>query len=141
MIRVVGQNNWDKYLCSGGGYNDINYVPKDCLILATKLRNSLNRFNPNGNYEYRLKNIIVNGYKKGCSGFIVNKDNGLIVYVNTEPCIPKKPYVWRYATSLKDTRGGINHFADCLANLTAAIYEALKESDIYESEVRHGLCR
>ena len=57
------------------------------LILATKLKNAINRAAPaDWNYalEYKLKNIVVNGNKFGCSGFIRNPKNDAIVYVSTE---------------------------------------------------------
>lgn len=98
------------------------------IILSTKLRNAVKRFNPKGNYEFYLKNVNINGIKKGCTGFIVNKDNGLILYVDTEPClILEKPLMYRYAKSTRDYRGSVNRWALDLDDLVGAIYWHLKE--------------
>lgn len=96
------------------------------IILSTKLRNSINRYSPKGNYEFHLKNISVNGQKRGCSGFIVNKDNGLIIYVDTEP-IPwfQKPLMYRYAKSTSDWTGSVNRWTKDLDSLTREIVECL----------------
>lgn len=81
------------------------------LYLATKLRNDIARANPGMNLQYHLRNIIINGSKRGCSGFVVNADNGMCVYVNTEK-LSYHPWgelvMYRYA---KDTH---DYSSNCL---------------------------
>lgn len=69
-------------------------------LLAVKLRNMFPK-----TYDVKLKNIIINGDKRGCGGFISH--NGRTVYVNTE----YNPILVRTAKSDKDYRGGRNHYA------------------------------
>lgn len=83
------------------------------MLLSIKLKNQIKKVKPEG-LEYHIKNIIINGRKVGCSGFVKNLENGKIVYVNTEmscfgPLAGKSLY--RTAISLKDYTGGRNHFA------------------------------
>jgi hypothetical protein len=88
------------------------------LILSTKLKN---RFSSAHNVA--LKNIAVNGDKRGCSGFI--ERGGAIVYVNTEPC-GSLGYMYRTAEHLKDYTGGVNRWAKDLDSLVAGIDQLLK---------------
>lgn len=88
------------------------------LILSTKLKN---RFTAAHNVA--LKNIAVNGDKRGCSGFI--SLGGAIVYVNTEPC-GSLGYMYRTAEHLKDYTGGVNRWAKDLDSLVAGINQLLK---------------
>jgi hypothetical protein len=88
------------------------------LILSTKLKN---RFSSAHNVA--LKNIAVNGDKRGCSGFI--ERGGAIVYVNTEPC-GSLGYMYRTAEHLKDYTGGVNRWAKDLDSLVAGINQLLK---------------
>jgi len=88
------------------------------LILSTKLKN---RFSSAHNVA--LKNIAVNGDKRGCSGFI--ERDGAIVYVNTEPC-GSLGYMYRTAEHLKDYTGGVNRWAKDLDSLVAGINQLLK---------------
>jgi hypothetical protein len=83
------------------------------LILSTKLRN---RFL--STHTVSLKNISVNGDKRGCSGFIERE--GAIVYVNTEPC-GSLGYMYRTAKHLKDFSGGVNHWAKDLDSLVNGV--------------------
>lgn len=88
------------------------------LILSTKLKN---RFTSAHNVA--LKNIAVNGDKRGCSGFIQYGD--AIVYVNTEPC-GSLGYMYRTAKHLKDYTGGVNRWAKDLDSLVAGVNQLLK---------------
>lgn len=88
------------------------------LILSTKLKN---RFTPAHNVA--LKNIAINGDKRGCSGFI--QYGAAIVYVNTEPC-GSLGYMYRTAENLKDYTGGVNRWAKDLDSLVAGINQLLK---------------
>ena len=87
------------------------------LLLATKLKN---QFTPA--HQVHLKNISVNGNKRGCSGFIKHGD--AIVYVNTE--VLGGGYLYRTAAHLKDYTGGVNRYARDLAALVAGINSLLK---------------
>jgi hypothetical protein len=88
------------------------------LILSTKLKN---RFSSAHNVA--LKNIAVNGDKRGCSGFI--ERGGAIVYVNTEPC-GSLGYMYRTAEHMKDYTGGVNRWAKDLDSLVAGVNQLLK---------------
>jgi hypothetical protein len=87
------------------------------LLLATKLKN---QFTPA--HQVHLKNISVNGDKRGCSGFI--QRGGAIVYVNTE--VLGGGYLYRTAAHLKDYTGGVNRYARDLAGLVAGVNSLLK---------------
>lgn len=87
------------------------------LILATKLKN---RF-PTADLV-QLKNISVNGNKRGCTGFI--QSGARIVYVNTE--VLGGGYLYRTAQHLKDYTGGTNHYARDLESFAAGINQLLK---------------
>jgi hypothetical protein len=88
------------------------------LILSTKLRN---RFLSTHNVT--LKNISVNGDKRGCSGFIERE--GAIVYVNTE--VLGGGYLYRTAKHLKDYSGGVNQYAKDLNSLVDGINSLLRQ--------------
>ena len=88
------------------------------LILSTKLKN---RF-PHADHV-ALKNISVNGDKRGCSGFI--QANGKTVYVNTEP-FSSLGYMYRTADNTKDYVGGINRWAKDIDSLVAGINKLLE---------------
>jgi hypothetical protein len=88
------------------------------LILSTKLRN---RFL--STTAVLLKNISVNGDKRGCSGFIERE--GAIVYVNTE--VLGGGYLYRTAKHLKDYSGGINQYAKDLNSLVDGINALLRQ--------------
>lgn len=83
------------------------------IILSTKLKNLFN----NGE-TFHLRNIIVNGDKRGCSGFIALGDR--IVYVNTEKC-GSLGYMYRTAKHTKDYTGGTNNWARDLGSLVNGI--------------------
>lgn len=87
------------------------------LILATKLKN---RFTPA--HAVALKNIAVNGDKRGCSGFI--SLHGVHVYVNTEKC-GSLGYMYRTAAHTKDYTGGVNRWAKDIDALVRGVNELL----------------
>lgn len=87
------------------------------IILSTKLKNGIEKQNQNLNLKYHLRNISINGVKKGCSGFIENVDNGKIIYITTEICgyVPlEKKTMFRFAENLKDYggKGGFNQWVN-----------------------------
>lgn len=79
------------------------------MLLMTKLKNELNR---RGSYEYDLRNININGQKRGCSGFIKNLENGKIAYVDTEPALGlgAENILYREAQNFSDFTGGVNRW-------------------------------
>lgn len=83
------------------------------LILSTKLKNQFPAAD-----TVALKNISVNGDKRGCSGFIATGD--AIVYVNTERC-GSLGYMYRTAAHMKDYTGGQNRWAKDFDSLIAGI--------------------
>ena len=88
------------------------------LILSTKLKNRFTSV-----HLVHLKNIAVNGDKRGCSGFIQKGD--AIVYVNTESC-GSLGYMYRTAAHLKDYTGGVNRWGKDLDSLVAGINQLLR---------------
>ena len=97
-------------------------------LLMTTVKN---RFKKVGEYEFYLKNININGVKKGCSGFIKNPQNEKIVYINTEsscyqPLSDK--ILYRTAESLRDWTGGRNQWCkeDELVKSVSMILEGVK---------------
>ena len=91
-------------------------------ILATKLRNQFSSA-----YTVTLKNVIINGDKRGCTGFISRGD--AIVYVNTELFGPQG-YLYRTAEHLKDYTGGANRWAPDLESLVKRITDLLTAESI-----------
>lgn len=87
-------------------------------LLSIKLKNMVRKkASERDGYEpeFSLSNILVNGNKRGCSGFIGNPLNGTVVYVDTEPCAYGgiTGYLYRYAKSVGNYSGhGRNHFTD-----------------------------
>lgn len=81
------------------------------VLLMTKLKNGLKK---KGDFQFDLSNININGAKRGCSGFVVNPKNGIVVYVNTEKScyepLSRKNLV-RYVRNTKDYTGYINEYA------------------------------
>lgn len=88
-------------------------------ILSTKLKN---QFSPS--YTVSLKNIIINGDKRGCSGFISLGDS--IVYVNTETC-GSLGLMYHTAQHTKDYTGGVNQWARDLDSLVSGVNALLKK--------------
>ena len=88
------------------------------LLLAIKLKNMLS-----STYDVKLKNILINGDKRGCSGFI--KSGESIVYVMTEAS--SFGYYARTAAHDKDYTGGRNHFVKTPEALVVLIDSLLKQ--------------
>lgn len=72
-------------------------------------------------FDVKLKNILHDGQKRGCSGFITNKETGKVCYLSTELFFnggsgsglwndKNKAVVMRTAKDIKDFKGGINVF-------------------------------
>lgn len=93
------------------------------MLLATKLKNAIKREMPETNVEFVLHNINVNGRKLGCSGFVLNKDNGKVIYVSTETTM--FGYMYRQAKSTSDYVGGLNRWESTEAELVKGIVDGL----------------
>lgn len=101
------------------------------MLLMTKLKNEIKSQLPNA--KFFLKNININGVKRGCSGFI--KYDDVIVYVNTETTIILG-LMYRYAENLKDYKGCTNMWAPEKDNkYINAITDALKNKIAYRNEI------
>lgn len=80
-----------------------------------------NMFKGNNQYEFKLRTINCNGQKRGCSGFIYNKDTEKYCYLTTEPFFDggngsglfgdkNCAICVRTAKNDKDYTGGINNW-------------------------------
>ena len=100
------------------------------LILSTKLKNAINKHVNGMDLTFTLKNISINGSKRGCSGFIRNNANGAMVYVDTEEsCASWLPrFMYRYADNEKDYTGYRNRWANTLDELASAICTCLHKT-------------
>jgi len=88
------------------------------MLFATKLKNSLTKLAEQHGMEIKveLKNIAVNGQRRGCSGFVTCGDS--CVYVNTEHSIYSpisSQSMCRYAKDTEDfssngLKNGYNQF-------------------------------
>lgn len=87
-------------------------------ILSTKLKNALP-----STYTVALRNIIINGDKRGCSGFVSYGDK--TVYINTEPC-GSLGLMYRTAKNGKDYTGGVNQWAKNIDALVSGVVSLLK---------------
>lgn len=88
------------------------------LLLSTKLKNSLP-----SNFDFKLRNVAINGVKKGCSGFI--QFEGKTIYVNTERLTSRRIYMVRCAAHDKDFIGERNQWADSPERLVTLIKQLL----------------
>ena len=97
------------------------------LVLSSKLRNAINKRADGMDLTFTLKNININGSKRGCSGFVRNNVNGSVVYVNTEEsCASWLPrFMYRYADNEKDYTGYNNRWVNTLDELTTEICRLL----------------
>lgn len=82
------------------------------MILKSKLITAVKR-SGGESFNFKLDDIVINGSKRGCCGFISNPSNAHFVYVNTEECafgpLSNRNLV-RYAKDEKDYRGGRNQW-------------------------------
>lgn len=92
------------------------------IISRAKIQNALKGRN---NLDIKLENIRRNGVMLGCSGFITNKDNNKIVYINTEDTI-SYGYLFRYARHIKDYTGLTNRYARTKIQLIRSVLELLE---------------
>lgn len=100
------------------------------MLLSVKLKNLVLKASEGKNIEpeFHLENIPINGVKKGCSGFVKNKNNGSVVYVTTEPESNgiTRNYMYRYADNISDFTGYHNRWVDSPEVLAEEICNLLK---------------
>lgn len=108
------------------------------MILSQELKNAIVRNCGGMSLTFSLRNILINGAKRGCSGFIRITENGSVVYVNTERCAygGVKNYMFRYADSERDFTGYRNRWADTLEELVTEIISMLKKTPAEAREYR-----
>ena len=106
------------------------------VIMSVKLKNAINKAYGKP-LEFKLSNISVNGDKRGCSGFVKNPENGVVVYVNTEKSVLKSlGYLVRYARDFKDytgTRNRNDHFS--LEDIVEEVCEMLNREEEWKREL------
>lgn len=99
------------------------------LILSTKLKNAISKYAEGMDLQFTLKNITINGSKRGCSGFIRNKANNSVIYVTTEePCLSNLHYMYRYADNERDFKGYHNRWANTVEELASSICRCLHQT-------------
>lgn len=103
-------------------------------ILMTKVKNAIMK--KRNNVSFALRNININGDKRGCSGFIVNDINQTVVYINTEPCGGALKYMYRYADNTKDFTGYHNRWAQSFEELINAVNDLLDKSPAEVNDTR-----
>lgn len=102
-------------------------------ILVVKVKNAVKKKLGDG-IEFKLRNTIINGDKRGCCGFIQNPENGVTVYIDTEfGCTT--PMYYRYARDMKDFTGCHNNWAHDLDELVDGICECLNNPAQYQREL------
>lgn len=107
------------------------------LILSTKLKNAITKRANGMDLTFTLKNININGEKRGCRGFIRNNANGSVIYVTTEePCSSYLHYMYRYADNENDHTGYRNHWVKTLDELVASICAYLHKTPQEQNERR-----
>lgn len=101
-------------------------------LLKTKLKNQICKHIPEQNLKFQLKNININGEKRGCSGHITYLPTNRCIYVNTEHSVSSK-LLFRFAkdendwTSLHNDFAAINQYTTP-DNITMDIVNALTMS-------------
>lgn len=105
----------------------------DNVILAPKVRNALKKMFDKDELDIKIKNIDVNGSKRGCSGFVKNNTNGVIVYLNTEDTLSGRHLFCRYAGNMKDFRGiGANMIAKDFNEFIEKVADSLDNEKEYK---------
>lgn len=103
-------------------------------ILSTAMKNRL--FKANSELEkplvlaVSLTNITVNGDKRGCSGFVENRRNRKVVYIDTEKPVldmGEKRFLYREAKNTRDYVGGRNQWAKSMEELVNEVLKLLSD--------------
>jgi hypothetical protein len=107
------------------------------VLLSTAVKNAVKKSfkgNPD-NLEFSLDNIIINGDKRGCSGFITNRDNGVTVFLDTEKCVCGGSMFCRYALNDKDYTGCRNRNIYTKDELIEEVCKCLADAKDYQLEL------
>lgn len=107
-------------------------------ILSVKLSRAIkkNVRNP-GDIEASFKNIGINGYRTGCSGFVWNKNTGVTVYVDTDLDHASVGHLVRYALNRKDFTGCYNRTGHkTLEEVVSAVTAMLENQADWERECK-----
>ena len=102
-------------------------------LSSTKVKNYINGVFPS--FQCDLHNIYVNGEFRGCSGFITNPINEVVVYLNTEPSVYRNAIYCRFADDTKDYTGARNHTVDTQMDLLNELGTMLTNREMYEREM------
>lgn len=102
-------------------------------LLSVKLRNQLRKIDPA--LEVELKNINVNGMKRGCTGYVTDPRTGRVIYVDTESLLPPIAggAMWR-AVAVKGRsttpNGSRNYYSkeECLARDIVEAFKTLRDN-------------
>ena len=106
-------------------------------VLSVKLKNLIKKEKPEGNFEFFIRNIVINDEKRGCSGFIRNKDNNSVVYVTTEECCGMtNQFMCRYADHIKDFTGYRNRWGKGVDRLIDEIIKLLEAPVSQTNDIR-----
>ena len=99
-------------------------------ILSVATRNAIKKANPAAKLEFGLRNIVINGQKRGCSGWVHDPATGHTVYVNTEPSCVGLGYLVRSAPSKEVWGGshdGANYHENSLEAVDRRVHTLLRE--------------
>lgn len=99
-------------------------------ILAIPARNAIKKANPAAKLEFGLRNIVINGQKRGCSGYIHDPATGNTVYINTESSCVGLGHLVRSAPSTDihdNSRDGANYHEKDLKSLAQRAIALLRQ--------------
>ena len=85
------------------------------MLASTRLiKGRLNKAMPADSLQWALHGVKINGVAHGCSGFVRNKENGVVVYINTDMIIMQgnKTILIRYAKDFTDYTGCRNMYTN-----------------------------
>ena len=114
------------------------------VLQALKTRNAINKANPGRVLQFKLRNISVNGEKRGCYGHVTDLDTEVCVYINTERSV-SAPHdmLYRLANDEQDftSLGMVNNWANTLEELVEGVTRLLgakkeKEEVVAKKQVK-----
>lgn len=103
--------------------------------LSTKVRNAIRRQVPSA--EPHLRNVVVNGSRRGCTGYVVDPATGNAVWLDTDVVpLGRDRYVYRSAPGVgaPASQHGTNKWAASFDEFIAGICDLLKTG-----KTQHGL--
>lgn len=111
-------------------------------LLSTATRNAITKAARGMNLEFGLRNIVINGQKRGCSGWIHDPDSGNTVYVNTEPSCVGLTYLVRSAPSKEicgGSRDGANYHEKDLKAIAQRVVSLLRQPHFITDWQQHRI--